>query len=411
MYPYGTRRLSDIAARAPLLLMLLLLSLPLAAAPEPRLIRYFRPNDAATHRGFDHFYSLEYDKAIREFESSLQAHPEDPFAVNHLLTAVMFKEMYRIGALDSELYAKEGFLKSKQFPVDPKVKQRIHELMERSLALSEARLRLNSNDPDALYTRGVVRGLKSTYTGLIEKAWFVALRSAVGARRDHERVLELEPEYTDAKMIVGIHNYVLGSLSWPVKVAAAVVGLGGNKKTGTKYLYEASEAGGESSIDARIALSLFLRREQRYEEALELVRVILHSYPRNFLVALEEANLLNAAGHGPEAISAYRNILNGARTGRYAEPRLEMVHYGLAEALRGQRLYAAAAESYENVVASKETDPELRERATLGAGQMYDAIEKRDKALEKYRAVIALDAKSEHANIARRHMKQAYRVN
>jgi hypothetical protein len=41
---------------------------------------------------------------------------------------------------------------------------------------------------------------------------------------------------------------------------------------------------------------LFLRREHKYAEALPLVRILIGSYPRNFLFALEKANLLNALG-------------------------------------------------------------------------------------------------------------------
>ena len=62
---------------------------------------------------------------------------------------------------------------------------------------------------------------------LIERAWFSALRNAVGARHDHERVLELDPQYTDAKLVLGTHNYVMGSLPLAVKVAVALVGLSG----------------------------------------------------------------------------------------------------------------------------------------------------------------------------------------
>ena len=60
--------------------------------------------------GFEHFYNMEYDKAIRDFTLDMQQHPDDPAAVNHLLSAVLFKELYRIGALDTELYASDSFL-------------------------------------------------------------------------------------------------------------------------------------------------------------------------------------------------------------------------------------------------------------------------------------------------------------
>ena len=54
-----------------------------------------------------------------------------------------------------------------------------------------------------------------------------------GARHDHERVLELDPNYLDAKLVVGTHNYVMGSLPWSVKVAVALVGLSGIEGKGS----------------------------------------------------------------------------------------------------------------------------------------------------------------------------------
>src|SRR5271166_3942572 len=139
-------------------------------------------NDAATRKGFDEFYNLEYDKAIREFESAQQAHPDDPFAVNHTLAGVIFKELYRIGALDTEAYAADNFLTKKPTaPLDPKVHDRVKQLSDQALTLSQARLDKNPDDVDALYARGVTRGLRATYTGVAEKAWFSALRSAVAA--------------------------------------------------------------------------------------------------------------------------------------------------------------------------------------------------------------------------------------
>jgi tetratricopeptide (TPR) repeat protein len=381
-----------------------------AAPPQGINHLHFRPNDADTRAGFDHFYNLEYDQAIRCFEAAVKTHPGDAFAVNHLLSAVMFRELYRIGALDTELYAKDGFLTSKQFPIDPTAKQQILSLMDESLKLSEARLKQNPNDIDALYTRGVERGLRATYIGLIDKAWFAALRSAVGARRDHERVLELDPKYSDAKMSVGIHNYVIASVSWPVKIAASVVGLSGNKQKGIAYLFQAGEAGGETAIDSKIALSLFLRREQRYPEALQLVGGLTDDFPRNFLFRLEQANLLNAAGHGSEAIAAFQKIIADDNAGIFArgQTRMTMVHYGLASALRGQRRYEEAAVEYDAVANSAGVDPDLRQRAQLGAGEMFDLLLKRDQAVRRYEALLAQDKSSDRADLARRHLKQPY---
>jgi tetratricopeptide (TPR) repeat protein len=378
-----------------------------AAPPQ---ITHYHLDDPHTRAGFDYFYNLDYTHAIHEFDLALEAHPNDATAVNHLLSGVLFQELYRIGALDSELYAKEGFLKSKQYPSDPKTRDRIIELTNRALGLSEAKLKANPNDVDALYQRGVTRGLKSTYTALVEKAWFSALRSAVGARRDHERVLELQPNYTDAKMIVGMHNYVIGSVSWAVKVAASIVGLSGSRKKGIEYLYEAANGGGEASVDAKIALALFLRREQRYQEAITLVDGLNASYPRNFLMALELANLYNAAGHAPEAIASYEKLLKNAEAGSYPDAHVEMAWYGLGETERGQHNFKAAEDAYEKVLTFQKTDPDLRLRATLGAGEMCDLLERRTDALKHYNSVLAQVNDSPQADQARKYLKEPYRI-
>jgi tetratricopeptide (TPR) repeat protein len=420
MKPYSSRgRLRWAAVSAPVFLVILFSALSLFAAKKPprkvpvlpQQITHYHLDDAHTKAGFDHFYNSEYDPAIKEFETALEAHPNDPLAVNHLLTGVMFKEMYRIGALDSDLYAKEGFLHSKQFPIDEKVRERVKKLTEQALRFEEERLSKNDKDIDALYARGSTRGLKSTWVALIDKAWFSALRSAVGARHDHEHVLELDPNYTDAKMVVGMHNYVVGTVPWTVKVAASIVGLSGNKEKGIAYLYEAANGGGEAAVDAKIALALFLRREQRYKEAIELVSGMAASYPRNFLLAVELANLYNAAGQGPEAISTYHKLLKSSEGGSFPNARVEMAWYGLGEALRGQHQFREAADAYQKVLELPKTDPDLKLRATLGQGEMYDALEKRPEAVKCYEAVLAADEKdSPRAELARRHLKEPFRM-
>src|SRR5262249_47912516 len=148
-----------------------------------------------------------------------QRHPDDPFAVNHLLTAVLMKELYRMGAMNSGEYANDSFVGNNHHPPDPKAKEQIEKLVARAEDLEEAKLKDNPKDVDALYARGVTRADFSLYTALVQRAWFSALCNAVGARRDHERVLDLDPKYTDAKLVVGTHLYVVGSLSWSVKMA------------------------------------------------------------------------------------------------------------------------------------------------------------------------------------------------
>jgi tetratricopeptide (TPR) repeat protein len=369
-------------------------------------------NDTTTRKGFDYFNNLEYEKANKEFEAALKAHPDDPYAVNHVLAGVVFQELYRIGALDTETYSSDSFVSKKTLaPLDPKVQERVRQLSEQAFALEEAQLQQNPNSADALYARGVTRGLRAIYVAMGQHAWISALRSAVAARRDHERVLEIDPQFIDAKNLVGIHLYVIGSLSFPVKMAAAVTGITGSKQKGLDYLRDVAAHGTpDVASDAKVALALFLRREQKYAEAIQVVGQLQQEHPKNFLVAAEYAHLLNAAGHGQAAITAYRKVVDGCRSGVYSVCQLAVPAYGLGEALRGQREYEQAAQAYE-LAASTSPDAEFRQRATLAAGQMYDLLQKRDTAMAKYRAVVAENSDSGTAEMARQYMKQAYRTN
>ena len=347
---------------------------------------------------------------MKEFEQVLQKHPDDPFAVNHLLTAVLFRELYRMGALNTGDYANDSFIGTAHRPADPKVKDRIKGLVDHAFDVEEKTLSAMPDDVDALYARGVTRAQFATYTALVERAWFSALRNGVGARRDHERVLELSPKYTDAKLIVGAHNYVMGSLPWGVKVAVSMVRLSGNKDKGLEYLQEASNSMGETSVDAKILLILFYRREHRFNDSLVLVRSMMPQYPQDVLLFLEEGNLLRALGRNQEAATAYRKIWQSGREGHYPNLHYETAAYSLGELLRSQKDYTGAAAAYEQVNEVSQPDPEIQQKANLAAGEMYDVLQKRDLALKKYEIVVASNGDSAQADAARRHLKEAYKA-
>jgi hypothetical protein len=369
----------------------------------------FRPADPLNATAFERFYNLDYDRAIPDFQRVLDRHPDDPFAVNHLLTAIMFRELYRMGAMNTGEYANDSFIGSAHRPADPRIKEQIKGLVDRAEKLEEQKLRAHPNDVNALYARGITRAQFSTYTALIERAWFSALRNAVGARHDHERVLELSPHYTDAKLVVGAHNYVMGSLPWGVKTAVALVGLSGSKEKGIDYLYEVARSNGENSVDARIALLLFLRRERRYSEALTVLRGLISQYPQNVLFGLEEGNLLRSLNQ--DAAAVYRRIWQAGRDGKYPGLHYELAALYLGDVLRAQKDYAGAAAAYELVQQAPQPDSESLQKANLGAGEMYDLQQKRDLATKKYRAVIATNASSPPADIARKRLKEPYRAN
>jgi hypothetical protein len=379
----------------------------LGAAPP--ISTALRPPDPLNSAAFEHYYNIDYDAAVQDFERILARHPNDAFALNHLLSAIQVRELYRMGAMNSGEYSNDNFIGQAHRPADPAQKQRIKQLVQQAENLEDAELARNPNNVDMLYARGVTRGQFALYTALIERAWFSALRNAVGARHDHERVLELAPQYTDAKLIVGAHNYVMGNLSLAVRMAVALVGLSGDKEKGLRYLSDDYNANGETSVDAGIVLMVFLRREHRYGEALAIARVIGPRFPRNYLLPLEEANLLRASGKSEEAEEQYRRVWQNGRGGKYGSLHYEIAALGLGDLLRSEKKYQAAAAAYEMVSEITGADPEFLQKANLGAGEMYDQLQKRDLAVRKYEAVVATNSGNAEAEKARKRMKDAYR--
>jgi hypothetical protein len=376
---------------------------PSASAPQAA------PHDAQTDAAFDHFYNMDYDRATQGFEKFLEKHPDDPFAVNHLLTAVLMRDLYDTGAMNTGDYANDSFIGHSPRPTEPKIKARIKELAQRAETLEEEELKQNPRDVNALYCRGVTRAQFAVYTGLVERAWFSALRNAVGARHDHERVLELDPQFLDAKMVVGTHNYVVGNLPWTVKVAAALAGLSGSKEKGLEYLRAVANSDGENAADSKVVLTLFLRREQKYDEALGYMQDLAVRYPRNHLFLTEVANLQRAAGRLPEAEAVYRKVWQNGREGKYGTLHYEMAAWGLGELLRSKKDLAGAAAAYELVNEAPNPDPDILQKANLAAGEMYDLLQKRDLAMKRYQTVLAGNTNTGPADLARRYIKDAYR--
>jgi tetratricopeptide (TPR) repeat protein len=215
----------------------------------------------------------------------------------------------------------------------------------------------------------------------------------------------------DAKTVVGTHNFVVGSLTRPVRVMAGAAGIHGDKNKGLEMLADAGKAGGETSTDARIALALFLRRDGRYNDAMEVVRTLIRDHPRNFLFALEEGNLLLAAGKNGEAEKSVHELLSLCKHGKYPNVHFEMAYFTLGQALRAEGKLNEALAAFESAAASSTSPPDDRQRAWLAAGEISDLMAKRQDALDQYRAAIALNDTSDEAQTARKYLDKPYKGN
>jgi len=369
--------------------------------------------DPLVREAFDHFYNLDYPGAIERFERFHAAHPGDPQGTVLLLDAVLFQELYRQDLLDTTFYANDGFLTGRHATQeDPKTRDRILALADETMHEADWRLGRNANDVDALYARGWARALKCTYIAMVQRGYASGFRLALQAKNDHVRVLQLDPDYIDAKLVVGVYEYVVGALPLPFKLLIGFAGITGSKSRGLEMLTDDGNRGPVTNIEARTTIALFLRREARYKEAIEVVRGLKREYPRDYLFSLEEANLRKDAGEGMVAVAAYREILAAnAKPGYFYSARMELTYFGLGDALRGQRHYGEAAESYEQAAGTPNVGPELKIRSLLAAGECRDLTGNRQQAVNDYQAAISTGPNTSRADTARKNLRSAYRGN
>jgi len=366
--------------------------------------------DPQVRAAYDRFYNLDYPGAVERFQQFHQAHPGDPQATAYLLNALIFQELYRQDLLDTTFYANDGFLTGHHATdEDPQKRDRIFALADEAVREADWRISKNPNDVDALFARAWVRSLRCAYVAMVERAFATGFRLATKAKDDAARVLEIDPNYVDAKLITGVYEYVVGALPWPFKLMIGFAGITGSKSTGLAMLEDAGKHGVITSVEARTVIALFLRRESRYKEAIQVVRGLKGEYPHDFLFCLEEANLRKDAGEGMAAADSYRQLLaDAARPGYFASSKLELAYFGLGDALRGQRHDDEAARAYEQAAWTRGAGSELKIRSLLDAGECHDLNGQRAQALRDYQEAIDADPSTTRAGEARKYLHTPY---
>jgi len=358
----------------------------------------------------EHFYNLDYEGALSRFESVLQANPQNPMANNYVLMVLIFRELYHQDLLDTTYYAHDNFLTSKRdVPVPPATRQRIEALTNTSISLCDREIHANPSDKNAYFARGYARGMHAAFITLVDHSFVAAAKQGLAARNDSEQVLKMDPDYADAKMAVGIQQFAVASLPRLIRLMVGIAGVGGTKEKGLDLLRDAATYGIVTPIESRTALSLFLRHDGRYPEALAVQHSLAQQFPRDFLFRLEEANLTKDAGNGSGAIATYRTVLADARKpGYFIDARLQLAWFGLADTERGQNDIRSAAQHYLEAADQPNSSDWLRRRAQLNAGEMFDLLHDRGNAIKQYELASAGGGDQSQADAARRYLKTPY---
>jgi tetratricopeptide (TPR) repeat protein len=353
---------------------------------------------------------LDFDGALSRFEAVQRANPQSVIAIGNILLTVVFRELYRQDLLDTTYYAHDSFLTSKRnVPVPQPIRDRIESLTNQAVALADQQIKANPNDANAYFARGYSRGMHAAFITLVDHSYVTAARQGYASRNDSEATLKIDPDYADAKMALGIQQFAVASLPRFVRMMVGIAGVNGNKEKGLELLRDSAAHGIVTPIESRTALSLFLRHDARYPEALVVQKGLADQYPHDYLFRLEVANLTKDSGNGPGAIAEYNTILADAKKpGYFVEPRLHMAYFGLADTERGQNRIAEAAQDYVLAAAQPTCSDWIRRRAQLNAGEMFDLLHNRPEAIKQYNLASAGGGDQSQTDAAHRYLKIPY---
>ena len=361
--------------------------------------------------GFDHFYNLEYDQALAEFQQAQKAHPDAAGIRNNIAQTLLYREMFRDGALESELVSgNNAFLRREKLNPSPAVQKQFDDEINQALALAKSKLEKNPNDSGALYSEGVTYALRSNYNFLVRKAWHDALSDATQARKLHDRVIELDPKNYDARLIPGLHEYIVGSLPWTYRALGFLAGFHGDKEGGIRKLEEVSRLGKADKLDADVLLCAIYRREGNRKAAIPLLNVLIKNYPRNYLFLFEKAQMYAAMGNKAEALGAVEQIAKLKRSGMFAGIPWEKIYYEEGNIEFWYNDFDRALADLKKATASaKDLDLNSGVLAYMRQGQIYDLQNHHDLARQAYEQAISFAPDSDAAKESRRYLSTPYR--
>ena len=259
-------------------------------------------NSDPVAEAIDHLRNLEYDQAITRLEAWLGSHSDDLRAHNYLAISILYQEMFHRSVLESRVYGHGGdVFKAIKVDLTPEFQRKLLTVLEKAQNLADQRAQSDPKDKEALYWSGVSHGTRATYHFTLRREYMAALHEATDAFKLHRSLLEQDPNYVDAYLIVGMNNYIVGSLPWYVKAQASLSGRHGDKAEGIKQVKRVTEEGNYARDDARLMLAVLYQREKMYRDALKLYEEMERAHPRNYLLPGEIATLHGLLNEWPAA--------------------------------------------------------------------------------------------------------------
>jgi len=356
------------------------------AATDPKLI-YDQSTDA--------LYNLDFNTAQHGYETLTHDYPDNPDYWNVLAASILLRIMYEQQKLNVESFSGAALgTKDSRDVVNKADEKRLRETIATAIAKCDAILKKNAKDIRALYAKGIANATLASFEASVKRSYLSAGSKAKTARDLHQQVLEMDPTFDDARMTVGMFNYVVGVIPGFVRFLLLPLGIrSAGKEVGIQELETAAAKGKNTSTDARMMLIVVYNREKRYDDALKIVSELHMRYPRNFIFEMAKGSTYGKMKRWDDAVRTYEQILvkvAGKKDG-YERLAAHKVYYLLGTSNVDRLQLDAAIDAFGHVAKSKNAPVNDKANAHLWMGKIYDTGGQRTEALQQYDAILTLD--------------------
>ncbi|MFL6212376.1 MAG: tetratricopeptide repeat protein [Blastocatellia bacterium] len=343
--------------------------------------------DRIRQEGNDALYNMDYAAARERYTQMTRLAPDHPAGYVYLANNLWLELLNQSRRLTTSTYTGGSFYEQDkdEDKVDPKRDREFSDLIKQAIAATQARLRSNPKDAEALYYQASAYGLRAGYDTTVKRSFVRAMGDANDSITIQKKVLKADPEYVDAYMSIGLYEYVIDSLPFGWRMLARVAGLKGSKSKGIEHLELVTQKGKYAADDARVLLIGLYTKEGKPERALDLISQLAAKYPRNYLFGIERATMLCRMDRTEEGSRVYADLLKDTRIAAQAT---DLIDYQWGESLAARGEHATAVERFNAVAHWPKSDEGLISMAHLRAGQSLDALGKRDEAVAEYQTVL-----------------------
>lgn len=237
-------------------------------------------------------YDLRFAEAFKAAEEAGAIDQGDPLPSVAQAWVAFFRELDRLHALRSEVFATDdGFNSRDSYAWDAANKKIFDSALDRAEKLAQDRLSKDPNDARALLALSLSNGLRGDDTGIFTKKDLKALSYIKAATGYSERVLAIRPDSYDAYVATGLGKYIIGRKSAPVRWVLRMGGYKGDEQEGIKELALAADRARYLAPFASILVAFEDVRKNNTVDARKKLEQLHQQFPNNHLF-VEEMNKL-----------------------------------------------------------------------------------------------------------------------